>query len=166
VIHARKALHVAAALLILGLSLASPAADAQQTEAPSCAEKLTEQLRRFSEKCLSDLVSYVASQPKMGARVASEAEKFYVVILREGDRLRADAVSKFNYALMKEETAAALKQLGWHPPENESDNWRKYFDSDGVRTGAAAEDIAKALAAYGLKKDQPITLTVGPDISS
>jgi hypothetical protein len=160
----RKVLQ-AGALLILAVALGPTAANAQQNGAPSCAEKMTEQLRRFSEKCLSDLLAYVAAQPKMAARVASETEKFYVVITRDGDGLRAEAVSKFNFPFMKDDTANTLKQLGWLPPENESANWKKHIGGERVRSGAAAEDITKALAAYGLTSGEAITLTVGPDIS-
>jgi type III secretion system-like peptide-binding chaperone len=162
--YGRKALH---GILLLAVVIVAPVmVSAQQSEGQSCAEKLTEQLRRFSEKCLADLVSYVASQPKMAAKIFGETEKYYIVIAQEGGGLRAEAVSKFNYPLMKEETAGVLKQLGWHPPENESDNWKKHISGDRVRTGAAAEDLAKALAAYGLSQGQAISLTVGTDISS
>jgi hypothetical protein len=145
--------------------MAALAAHAQESDGPSCAEKMTEQLRRFSEKCVSDLVSYVASQPKMAARVASETEKFYVVLIRDADGLRAEAVSKFNFPFMKDDTANTLKELGWLPPENESANWKRHMGGDRIRTGAAAEDLTKTLMAYGLKNGQAITLTVGPEIS-
>jgi hypothetical protein len=152
--------------LLLGIAAIWPGtAPAQQPDAQSCAEKLTQQLRRFSEKCLSDLVAYVASQPKMAAKIYGETEKFYVVIARDGDGLRAEAVSKLNYPLLKDETTNALKQLGWLPPENESDNWRKRYGADRIGNGAAAEDLAKALAAYGLRQGQAVSLTVGTDIS-
>jgi hypothetical protein len=164
VAHVRKALQVAA-LLISALPLGSIAASAQQAEAQSCAENLTQQLRRFSEKCLSDLVSYVASQPKMAAKIYSESEKYYITITRDGDGLRAEAVSKANYPLMKEEAETTLKQIGWTPPENESADWKKHFGGDRVRAGAAAEDLAKALSAYGMKQGEAISLTVGPDIT-
>jgi hypothetical protein len=147
------------------LTVALTTAVAQESPAPSCAETMTDQLRRFSEKCLSDLVAYVASQPRMAARVASETEKFYVLIVRDGDGLRAEAVSKFNFPFMKDDTASALKQMGWLPPENESANWKKQIGGDQVRAGTAAEDLAKVLMAYGLTSGQAITLTVGPDIS-
>jgi hypothetical protein len=164
VTYGRKALQIGA--LLIPTLLAGPvAAQGQQSEGQSCAEKLTQQLRRFSEKCLSDLVSYVASHPKMAAKIYGETEKYYIVVAQDGDGLRAEAVSKFNYPLMKDETANTLKQLGWLAPENESDDWTKRFGSDRVRSGAAAEDLAKALAAYGLKQGQAISLTVGTDIS-
>jgi hypothetical protein len=67
--------------------------------------------------------------------------------------------------LMKAETETALKQLGWSPPENESDNWKKHFSRDRVSAGAAAEDLAKALSAYGLRQGQAISLTVGTETS-
>jgi hypothetical protein len=150
-------------VLISTLVFAPIAAEAQQAEGQSCAENLTQQLRRFSEKCLADLVSYVASQPKMSAKIYGETEKFYISVTRDGDGIKADAVSKFNYPLMKEEAEKTLKQLGWQAPENESDDWTKHFGGDRVRSGAAAEDLVKALAAYGLKPGQAISLTVGAD---
>ena len=162
--YGRKVLHIGA-LLISTLAIGAIPSQAQQGESQSCAERLTQQLRRFSEKCLSDLVSYVASQPKMAARISGETEKYYILVAQEGDGIRAEAVSKLNYPLMKDETANALKQLGWMPPENESDNWKKGFGGDRVKSGAAAEDLAKALAAYGLTQGQAISLTVGTDIA-
>jgi hypothetical protein len=161
----RKARHVAA-LFVLAVAAAPHAANAQQGEGQSCAEPLTQQLRRFSAKCLSDLVAYVAAQAKMGAKIYSESEKYYILVSRDGDGLRADAVSRFNFPFMKEGTENTLKQLGWQAPENESDNWRKRFTGDHARTGAAAEDLAKALAAYGLTQGQAISLTVGADVTN
>ena len=157
--------HGIKALLMLALVTGSSPARAQQNEAQSCAEKLTEQLRRFSEKCLSDLVAFVASQPKMAAKIYSETDKYFILVAHDGDGVRAEAVSKFNYPLMKDDTANTLKQLGWNPPENESDNWRKRIGGDRVKTGAAAEELAKALAAYGMAQGGAISLTVGTDIS-
>jgi len=151
--------------MISAVSMGSAAASAQQAEGQSCAENLTQQLRRFSEKCLSDLVSYVASQPKMAAKIYGETEKYYIALIRDGDGVRGEAVSKANYPLMKEEAENALKQLGWQAPENESADWRKRFSGDQVKTGRAAEDLAKALAAYGLKQGEAVSLTVGPDIA-
>jgi hypothetical protein len=153
------------ALFIGTIAIWPTAAASQQGESQSCAERLTQQLRRFSEKCLSDLVAYVASQPKMAAKIHGETEKFYVLIAQDGDGLRAEAVSKLNYPLLRDETTNALKQLGWLPPENESDNWRKRYGGDRIGNGAAAEDLAKALSAYGLRQGQAISLTVGTDIS-
>jgi len=138
---------------------------AQQSEGQSCTEKLTEQLRRFSEKCLSDLVSYVASQPKMAAKIFSETDKYYILVAHDGDGVRAEAVSKFNYPLMRNETADALKQLGWMAPENESANWKKQYGREPITTGAAAQDLAKALAAYGLTPGEAVSLTIGTDVS-
>jgi hypothetical protein len=64
---------------------------------------------------------------------------------------------------MKDDVANTLKQLGWAPPENESDDWKKRISGDDVRNGVAAEDIAKALAAYGLKKGEAIAVTIGAE---
>jgi hypothetical protein len=163
VVQARKALQVAA-LLISAVSF-GPIAHAQQAETQSCAENLTQQLRRFSEKCLSDLVSYVASQPKMAAKIYGETEKYYIAVVRDGDGVRGEAVSKANYPLMKDEAENALKQLGWQAPENESADWKKRFSGEQVKAGRAVEDLAKALAAYGLKQGEAVSLTVGPDIA-
>jgi alpha-mannosidase len=163
-IHWQKALRVAALVLSVP-AVSSVAAVAQQEKEPSCAETMTEQLRRFSEKCLSDLISFVASQPDMSAKVYSEKEKYYIVLTRTGDGLLAEAVSKFNYPLMKADTPDILKQLGWAAPENESDNWKKSVSSDSVKTGGAAQDLSSALSAYGLKPGEAISLTVGPKLS-
>ena len=140
------------------------AAVAQQGDEASCAGTMTQQLRRFSEKCLSDLVTFVASQPDMTAKVYSEKEKYFVSVIRTGDGLLAEAVSKFNYPLMKEDTPEALKRFGWMPPENESDNWNKKIPADQIRAGAAAQELSRALAAYGLKPGEAISLTVGPKL--
>lgn len=161
--YERKAV-IGGTLLVVALVVGSATGDAQQGDEQSCAQTLSHQLRRFSVKCLSDLASYVASQPKMAAKIYSEEQKYYLVITNDGDGIRAEAVSKFNFPLMKDETANALKQLGWMPPENESDNWRKHIGSDRVMSGAAAEELARALSAYGLMQGQAISLTVGTDI--
>jgi alpha-mannosidase len=163
-IHWQKTLRVAALVLSIP-AVSSGAAVAQQEKEPSCAETMTEQLRRFSEKCLSDLISFVASQPDMSAKVYSEKEKYYIVLTRTGDGLLTEAVSKFNYPLMKADTPDILKQLGWAAPENESDNWKKSVSSDRVKTGGAAQDLSSALSAYGLKPGEAISLTVGPKLS-
>jgi hypothetical protein len=124
---------------------------------------MTEQLRRFNENCLSELVSFVASQSELSAKIFSENEKYYVALTRNDGELIAEAVSKFNYPLMKDDVANTLKQLGWTPPENEADDWKKQINGDDVRNGVAAEDIAKALAAYGLKKGEAIAVTIGAE---
>ena len=152
-------------LLAASLLLAPTAPGAQPGDAPSCAGQLTRQLRRFNEKCLSDLVAYVASQPRMGARIESEGEKYYVLLVKDAKGFRAEAVSKFNFAFMRDETATALKRLGWAPPENENDNWKKPV-AEGAEAGAVAKDAMEALQAYGLKPGEAISLTVGPDLSS
>jgi hypothetical protein len=126
---------------------------------------MTEQLRRFSEKCLSDLVSFVAAQPDMTAKVYSEKEKYYVTVIRADDGLLLEAVSKFNYPLMNSDTPEALKRLGWAPPENEADNWSKKISNDQVRAGNAARELSDALSAYNLKQGEAISLTVGPKLA-
>jgi hypothetical protein len=153
------------AFVLSTIVLAPEPTASQQSTDPSCSETLTEQLRRFSEKCLSDLVSFVASQPNMSAKVYSEKEKYYLVLTRMDDGMLIEAVSKANYPLMKADTPDILKQLGWAPPENEADNWKKKMSSDSVRDGSAARQISEALAAYGLKQGEAISLTVGPKLS-
>jgi hypothetical protein len=150
-------------LLIAGLIVAclqSTTSSAQLNEAPSCAEKMTEQLRRFSEKCVSDLVNFVATQPGLTAKIYSEKEKYYVTLRRVDDALVAEAVSKFNHPLMKADTPDILKQRGWSPPENEADNWKKQLPAASVRSGSAAEEISRALAAYGLQPDEAMSITI------
>ncbi len=163
-IYWQKALQTGAVVLSVSF-IASGAAIAQQEKEPSCAETMTEQLRRFSEKCMSDLVSFVSSQPDMTAKVYSEKEKYYLVLTRTNDGLLVEAVSKFNYPLMKADTPDILKQLGWAAPENESDNWKKTVSSDSIGTGGAARDLSSALSAYGLKQGEAISLTIGPRLS-
>ena len=161
-IYGRKALQVGV-LLVLSLAFVPNTARAQQDDELSCAERMTEQLRRFNENCLSEIVSFVASQSELSAKIFSESEKYYVALTRNDGELIAEAVSKFNYPLMKDDVANTLKQLGWTPPENESDDWKKRISGDDVRNGVAAEDIAKALAAYGLKKGEAIAVTIGAE---
>jgi hypothetical protein len=159
----QKTLQVATFMLFVSAA-GSGAVVAQQGDEASCSGTMTQQLRRFSEKCLSDLVAFVASQPDMTAKVYSEKEKYFVSVIRSKDGLLAEAVSKFNYPLMKEDAPEVLKRLGWTPPENESDNWNKKISSDQVRAGAAAQELSQALAAYGLKQGEAISLTVGPKL--
>jgi hypothetical protein len=118
-------------------------------------------LRRFNEECLAQLVAYVAAQPGLSAKIFSEEEKYYVELNRDKDGLVAEAVSKANYPLMQDGVADRLKQLGWAAPENEAGDWKKRISDDDVNNGLAAEDIAKALAAYGLKKGEAIAVTIG-----
>jgi alpha-mannosidase len=162
--HHRK-FQQAAALALIIIATTTGAATAQQSNDPTCAETLTEQLRRFSEKCISDLVSFVSSQADMTAKIYSEKEKYYIILTRTDDGMLAEAVSKFNYPLMKADTPDILKRLGWEAPENESDNWKKRVSSDIIRSGNAAREVSEALSAYGLKQGEAISLTVGPKLS-
>jgi hypothetical protein len=163
-IYSPKMLRIS--MLLMGSCALNPTAAKAQDETQSCTGQLTQQLRRFSEKCISDLVGYVASQREMGARISSEAEKYYVELIKDAKGFRAEALSKFNYPMVKDEAIDSLKQLGWAPPENESDNWKKMIDAGGqVNIGAIAEDLTKALADYGLKKGEAISLTIGTDLS-
>src|SRR3954468_7823723 len=151
-------------MLLIGSSLAPTTAKAQDVN-QSCTGPLTEQLRRFSEQCISDVIGYVASHPTMGARISGESEKFYITVVKDAKGFRAEAVSKFNFPMVRNETIDSLKRLGWAPPENEGDNLKKPIDADRANTGAAAEDVTKALEAYGLKKGEAISLTVGAKLS-
>ena len=160
-----QAVRLAAALALVVHAPGSGPAVAQQGDEATCTGTMTQQLRRLSEKCLSDLATFVASQPNMTAKVYSEKDKYFVTIIRTDDGLFAQAVSKFNYPLMKEDTPEALKRLGWTPPENESDNWNKKISIDQVRAGAVAQELSQALSAYGLKPGEAISLTVGPKLA-
>ena len=155
----------AATFILFGIVTGSGGSVAQQGDEASCSGTMTQQLKRFSEKCLSDLVTFVASQPDMTAKVYSEREKYFVSVIRTDDGLLLEAVSKFNYPLMKEDAPEALKRLSWAPPENEADNWKKKISGDQVRAGAAAQELSQALAAYGLKQGEAISLTVGPKLA-
>jgi hypothetical protein len=62
-----------------------------QEDSQSCSGQLTQQLRRFSEKCISDLVGYVAFRPEMGARISSESEGYYVLLVNDAKGFRAEA---------------------------------------------------------------------------
>jgi hypothetical protein len=147
-------------LIVGALLLGSLPVRAQQpAESQSCSGVMTEQLRRFNEQCLSDLVSFIASHPKATARILGEKSKFYVELTRTPNGLEGEAVSRANFPFMAEATAYKLKELGWSPPpDNEEGNFRKRYATDGVpRT---AEDLAKTLAAYGLNPGEAMSLTV------
>jgi hypothetical protein len=148
------------ALALAGLALAAPAA-AQPATDQSCAGTMTEQLRRFSEQCLADLVSFVAGQPKAKARILSEEDKYFIQLVRIPEGIEAEAASKVNFPLMKPGTEEALKNLGWQPPDNEAGGYKKRFPADAAASRGAADDLAKALAAYGLTRGAAISLTVG-----
>ena len=71
--HGRKAILAAAAALVASsLAFGGGPARAQQTDNQSCAETLTQQLRRYSDKCLSEVVTFVSSHPKMAAKIYGE----------------------------------------------------------------------------------------------
>lgn len=163
-VHWHKVLQIAILSLTVP-AVGSLSAIAQQRDEPSCSGTMTQQLRRFSEQCLSDLVTFVESQPGMAAKIYGEQEKYFVTLIRTDEGLLAEAVSKYNYPLMKPDTPDILKQLGWMPPENESDNWRKTISLGRGTSGDAAQDISRALSAYGLKHGEAISLTVGPKIA-
>ncbi|WP_207482327.1 TY-Chap domain-containing protein [Arenibaculum pallidiluteum] len=148
-------------MLISGFALEPTVAAAQQTGPSSCAGTMTLQLRRYSESCLTELVSYVATHPRMAAKIAAEDEKYYVIVTNDGSGVRAEAVSKFNYPLMKDSTADSLKQLGWQAPENEGGNWTKHLGTEA----AAVEEVAKALRAYGMDQAEALSLTIGTEVT-
>jgi hypothetical protein len=147
-------------LALAGLALAPPAL-AQPAGEQSCAGAMTEQLRRFGEQCLTDLVTWVAAQPKARARILNEADKWFVQLTRTPEGIEAEAASKVNVPLMKPGTEEALKNLGWQPPDNEAGGYKKRFPADATASRAAADDLAKAFAAYGLTRGAAISLTVG-----
>jgi hypothetical protein len=156
----------AASLAIVSALLACLAvpqgALAQATPGESCGEKLTNQLRRFNEKCLGDLVAYVGGAPKGTARIVNEAEKYWIKLAHTDEGLRAEGVSKAEYPLMKPDTESGLKALGWQPPENEFGSFWRVFGRDDIGNGKAAEELAKALRAYGMAPGEAISITAGP----
>jgi hypothetical protein len=152
---------VAALLACLATGASPPTAVAQASPEP-CGEKLTNQLRRFSEKCLADLVAYVGSAPKGSARILNETEKYWIKLGRTDEGLRAEGVSKAEYPFLKPDTEAGLKTLGWKPPENEFGSFWKVFGRAEVSSGTAAEELAKALRAYGITPGEAISITAGP----
>jgi hypothetical protein len=141
---------------------ASATALAQATPGESCGEKLTNQLRRFNEKCLADLVAYVGGVPKGTARIVNEAEKYWIKLAHTDEGVRAEGVSKAEYPLMKPDTESGLKALGWQPPENEFGSFWRVFGGGDVGNGKAAEELAKALRAYGMAPGEAISITAGP----
>ena len=149
---------IAAAVLLA--MLLSSSAGAQTNSDTSCGQKLSEQLRRFNEQCLAELVTFTASLPKGNARIASEKDKYYVRLVRAGNELQGEAVSKQNLPFVKPETEDALKNLGWTPPEVEFGGYKRVFGEAEVRSGVAARELAKALQAYGLTAGEAISVTV------
>ncbi len=91
----RKRRRQAAALFILAAAFAASAGGAQEAD-KGCAGRMTEQLRRFNETCLNDLVRHLSGSPKGSARIWNENQKFYIKLTRAGAGLRAEAVSKYN----------------------------------------------------------------------
>jgi hypothetical protein len=153
---------LAVLLACIAVGAVSPAALAQATPGESCGEKLTNQLRRFNEKCLADLVAYVGGAPKGTARIVNEAEKYWIKLAHTDEGVRAEGVSKAEYPLMKPDTEAGLKALGWQPPENEFGSFWRVFGGSEVGNGKAAEELAKALRAYGIAPGEAISITAGP----
>lgn len=149
-----------AVLVIAAMIARGEAAKAQTNDEASCAQKLTEQLRRINEKCIRDLVAFTASLPKGSARIASEKDRYYVDLSRAEDGLRGESVSKQNFAFMTAETQDKLKVLGWTPPDVEFGGFKRMFSNQDVQSGAAAQDVIKALEAYGMKTGEAISVSV------
>ena len=148
------------AALIGAVVVLPPGAGAQTGGEASCAQKLDAQLRRFSEQCVKDLVSFTASLPKGEARIASEKDKFYVRLLRTENELGGETVSKQNFPYLKPETETALKALGWMPPDVEFGGFKRTFTDADVRSGTAAQDVVKTLEAFGLKAGDATSVSV------
>jgi hypothetical protein len=63
------------------------------------------------------------------------------------------------YPFMRDEAAAAPKANGWSAPDNEfGDSWR-LFSADDVRGGRVAQELEKALGAYGLSPGEALSVT-------
>ena len=73
--------------------------------------------------------------------------------------MRAEAVSKANYPFMREEAAAALKANGWSAPDNEFGDFWRVFSADDVRRGGVAQELEKALGAYGLSPGEALSVS-------
>lgn len=142
-----------AAVILVG------SAAAQTGDDTSCAQKLDQQLRRFNEQCVAQLVTFTESLPKGSARIASEKDKYYVSISRTGNGMQAESVSRQNFPYVKPETEQALKSLGWTPPEVEFGGFKREFGEGDVKSGSAAQEIAKALQAFGMTPGEAISVT-------
>lgn len=149
----------AGALAIAGAVIAMAPASAQ-APAESCGQTLTQQLRRLSEECIRDLMSYTASLPEGSATIFSEKDKYFVKLTKAGNGLQGEAVSKQNFPLMKDDTAERLKSLGWMAPDVEFGGFKKTFAEQDLRSGKAAKDVTNALQAYGMAPGEAISITV------
>ena len=141
-------------------ALLASGAGAQTSSDTSCAQKLSEQLRRFNEQCVSEFVTFTASLPKGNGRIASERDKYYVRLVRAGEGLEAESVSRQNLPFVTREMEDALKALGWTPPDVEFGGYKRVFAAADVRSGTAAQEVVKALQAYGLSTGEAISITV------
>jgi hypothetical protein len=147
------------ASLAAALALAS-AAMAQTGSDTSCAERSDQQLRRFNEQCIGQVLAFTETMPKGSATIASEKDKYYVKISRAGGGLQAESVSRQNFPYLKPETEQALKSLGWTPPDVEFGGFKREFGDQDVKSGGAAQEIAKALQAFGMMPGEAISITV------
>ena len=154
----RKSAVWAAAILVAAAM--GPTADAQTAGEPTCAEKLTEQLRRFNEQCIGDLVTFTAAMPKGVTRIASEKDKYYVELSTKDNGLQGESVSKQNYPFLTAETESKLKDLGWTPPDVEHGGFKRMFGDQDVKSGRAAQAVIQALQAYGMQPGEAISVTV------
>jgi hypothetical protein len=149
------------AVIVVALALMG-AVSAGMAQEPDrgCAGKMTEQLRRLNESCLGDLVKHLSGLPKGTARVWNENDKFYIKLTRADAGVRAEAVSKYNYPLMKEDTEVALKSFGWSPPDHEHGDFFRAFTPQELSDGSAVRELDRALRAYGMSTGEAISLTV------
>lgn len=145
-----------ATALVLGT-----AARAQTGSGTSCAEQVDEQLRRFSEQCIGEVLTKTQALPNGSARIASEKDKYFIKLSRVPNGLEAESVSRQNDPYLKPETEQALKALGWTPPEVEFGGFKRRFGDADVRSGGAAREIVKAFQAFGLMPGEAISITVG-----
>ena len=148
------------AATIFALAAMGQTAGTQTTEEPSCAQKLTEQLRRFNEQCIGDLVTFTAALPKGVTRIASEKDKYYVELSTKENGLQGEAVSKQNYPFLTADTENKLKELGWTPPDVEFGGFKRLFGDQDLKSGRAAQAVVQALQAYGMKPGEAISVTV------
>jgi hypothetical protein len=73
--------------------------------------------------------------------------------------MQAESVSRQNFPYVKPETEQALKSLGWTPPEVEFGGFKREFGEGDVKSGSAAQEIAKALQAFGMTPGEAISVT-------
>ena len=157
---ARHASQFATSILVALTLLGGVSAGKAQEADKGCTGTMTEQLRRFNEACLGEVVKHLSAAPKGSARIWSENEKFYIKLTRADAGLRAEAVSKYNHPLMKDDTEAKLKSFGWSPPDHEHGDLTRSFTAQDVTDGSAVRELDRALRAYGISTGEALSLTV------